>query len=397
MQYERGRPWRPTAVFLLWGGLFSALIGALIGLLVAFGADRLDLRDLLWSGLGGLLFFLSSCAMSAATVHRIAPLSAPVKATTLAALFLAAAAISWCMVDAFFFLVEHRQLRISTPGLALAGGVAVMVGFGLYAYELLRQRLLQSISRLKEAEFAERELELARSIQRRLLPPTEIDCEGYRIAARNVPARFVAGDFYDVFWHRDGTVGLAVADVAGKGMGTGLIMASVKAMLPLVADGRTVEDTLRTLNRKLVTELGRREFVALAYARFVPRTGELTLANAGLPDPYLLRLGEPPGTLNVPGQRLPLGLQKEQDYRPIRVRLRLGDKLLLVTDGLPEARTSEGEPLGYEAFSDLLTAPATAPAEWLDELLERVRRKTRAEPDDDRTVLLLERPPAKAV
>ena len=187
-------------------------------------------------------------------------------------------------------------------------------------------------------------------------------------------------------------MGIAVADVAGKGMGASLIMASVKAMLPLVAAERTVEETLQALNRKLVADLDRREFVAVCFASFDPRTGDLRLANAGLPDPYLLRPGEPPATLSVPGHRLPLGLRRDQAYRSIRAKLHAGDRLLLVTDGLPEALTLEGEPLGYEAFGALLPARELAPALWLDELLGQVQRETRAELEDDWTALLLERP-----
>src|SRR6266508_3335552 len=158
-----------------------------------------------------------------------------------------------------------------------------------YSFHVLKDRLETSVARIKEQEFAEKELELARSIQRRLLPPEELSGAGYRVAARNLPARFVAGDFYDVFRLSDGSLGVAVADVSGKGMGASLIMVSVKAVLPFIAEGRGAATTLTELNRRLSGELAPREFVAMAYARFEPRRGELELANAGLPDPYLVR------------------------------------------------------------------------------------------------------------
>ena len=71
--------------------------------------------------------------------------------------------------------------------------------------------------RTPETTLTQREMDLARSIQERLLPPTELSGEGYRIAARHLPARYVAGDFFDVFSLPDGALGLVVADVAGKG------------------------------------------------------------------------------------------------------------------------------------------------------------------------------------
>jgi hypothetical protein len=145
----------------------------------------------------------------------------------------------------------------------------------------------------------------------------------------------VAGDFYDVFRLSDGSLGLVVADVSGKGMGAALIMASVKAVLPLLAEGRSVRQTLAELNRKLSGELAPREFVALAHARYTPATGRFELANAGLPDPYRLRAGEEPEPLEVPGPRLPLGARASVAYESLEITLASGDRVLMLTDGRP--------------------------------------------------------------
>ena len=85
----------------------------------------------------------------------------------------------------------------------------------------------------------------------------------------------------------DGSVMVVVADVAGKGVAASLIMSSVKAVLPFIARGG-VGEMMQTLNRKLVQELGDREFVALVCARFHPATGAVEVANAGCPDPYIV-------------------------------------------------------------------------------------------------------------
>jgi hypothetical protein len=283
--------------------------------------------------------------------------------------------------------------------LALCGGLALVGGFTFYGFNVISGRLEASVARLKEVEFAEKELQLARELQGRLLPPAEIAGEGYRVAARNLAARLVAGDFYDTFLLPDGAVGVVVGDVAGKGMTAALIMASVKAMLPLVAAGRSAADTLRELNRRLAAELPEREFVALAFVNFDPAGGRLELANAGLPDPYLLVPGEAPAPLVVPGPRLPLGVRREVDYRALTLRLGPGDRLLLLSDGLPEAPTASGEPLGYPALASLVAAAGPggsgsggeAPLAWIDALLARVRAATQPALDDDWTALLLER------
>ena len=197
--------------------------------------------------------------------------------------------------------------------------------------ERARQELYET---LLEEELSLDELRLAREVQCRLLPPGLVSGEGFAIAGRNYPARFVAGDFYDVIRRADG-VDAVVADVAGKGIGPSLIMATVKAVLPFLADGeKSVEETLGKLNRRLHAELSRREFVALAYARLEAASGRVRIADAG--------------------------------------------RLLLLTDGIPEAPTGGGEVLGYEGFSallgDLHRQPPEAPGadRWLDALLERV-------------------------
>gem|GEM_PF-1043725 len=312
--------------------------------------------------------------------------------------------------------------------LTMTAALAVTFGLAFYSFDVIRARLEASVARLKEVEFAEKELRLARELQGRLLPPPEIAGEGYRVAARNLPARLVAGDFYDSFLLPDGAVGVAVGDVAGKGMAAALIMASVKAMLPLVAAERSAAATLREVNRRLAAELPGREFVALALARFDPAGGRLELANAGLPDPYVLAPGQPPAPLVVPGPRLPLGVRHDVEYRSLALRLAPGERVLLFTDGLAEAPAAGGEPLGYGALAALLAANGSggggegggdgedaggggrdgdgdgrdaanddvqeSPLAWIDRLLERVRAATQPLLEDDWTALVLERGPA---
>ncbi len=275
--------------------------------------------------------------------------------------------------------------------LGISAGLSAVVGLPITAYELLRRRLADSIARLKEAEFAEKELELARAIQQRLLPPATLEGPGWAVAARCVPARHVGGDFYDVLHLEDGRLGLAVADVAGKGIGAALIMATAKAVVPLLATSADPAATLSALNGKLRRELGPREFVALAFAVYDPVDGALVLSNAGLPDPYLLRAGETPRPLCCPGPRIPLGLRAEVPRETLRVDLAPGDRVVFFSDGLPEAPRPGGEPLGYEALEGLLDLPGVSPGEAVELLLSRVAAAAGASPEDDATVLLLER------
>jgi len=257
--------------------------------------------------------------------------------------------------------------------------VTVLVATLAHGYHQLRERLRETIG-------AEKELQVARAIQSRLLPPPRVEGDGYVITARNVPASFVAGDFYDILQHDDGSIGIVIADVSGKGIGASLIMASVKAVLPFVANG-SVEQTLHALNDRLVDQLDRREFVALAYARFQPSTGTLRLANAGMPDPYLISGSITP--IVVGGERLPLGVKRDVRYESVELQLRSGDRFFLLSDGIPEAPRPNGEQFGYDALRETLARVKPGDG-WIDDMLERVRAQV-AGVDDDWTAVVLER------
>ena len=205
---------------------------------------------------------------------------------------------------------------------------------------------------------------------------------------------------------------IVVADVAGKGMGASLIMASVKAVLPFLAR-EPLGEAMRLLNGKLVAELGKREFVALVCARYAPATRALEVANAGCPDPYLVRgsggqamdLPVPGGQeartdrsvcsplraasvepIVVSGTRLPLGLRESARYDAVTLRLDAGDRVLFLSDGIPEAPRANGEPLGYEETARL----AGETRGDLDAFLAAVRARVDQRLADDWTALVLD-------
>lgn len=273
------------------------------------------------------------------------------------------------------------------------------VAFRVAAMTWERRRALAErflLDDVRERELSRRELELARDIQRRLLPPPRIEGAGFTVVSRSFPARFVAGDFHDVLRGTDGSVGIVVADVAGKGFGASLIMASVKAMTPFIAAERGVADTLGELNRRLCAELGRGQFVALAYARVTPSTGVVELANAGMPDPFVVRRGGPVTVLEAPGSRLPLGIRSEITYESVTGRLDEGSRLLLFSDGIPEAQRPPGQPLGYDGLAGILVRSVAHPARplpvalWLDGVLDEAQRATGSVLDDDWTAVAFE-------
>jgi serine phosphatase RsbU (regulator of sigma subunit) len=375
--------------------VISFLIGLAITFLTTFGVERdWRLRLLAYGGLGGFLIN-AWCHVLARALRGWLARNTRGGRVVMALLYFAGGLLGLSTASALAAattLIPLATIRSFFPLIALtSSAAAVVVGLVFYSFGVMENRLRESVERVKEGEFAQKELELAREIQQCLLPPPEVEGDGWRVATRNVAAHFVAGDFYDVFCLADGTVGVVVADVAGKGMGASLIMASVKAMLPLIAAGRTVEETLAELNRKLSEDLGPREFVALAYLKY-EASGAFTLGNAGLPDPYRLSAGGSPRALPVPGERMPLGARSESRYQALSGRLEPGERVILLTDGLPEALMATDEPMGYPALESLLAASDSAtPSVFLDDLFRRVREASVPTIQDDLTALVFER------
>ncbi len=261
--------------------------------------------------------------------------------------------------------------------LSAAAVITVCLGFVIHHN---RQRN----DRLKAVEFAEKELQIARDMQQRLLPPPLIEQDGFRVAARTQPARIVGGDFYDVVRLGDGSHGVIIADVSGKGIAASLLMASCKAMIPLLATNGGVADVMHALNERLCEQLGRREFVAMLFARFDSNSGALEIVNAGMPDPYVIG-NDAPRAITVTGERFPLGVRRETRYDTAHASLARGERLLMFSDGFPEAMVGE-DAVGYDEMESMLVG-----FQSVDALIASLAAIPGVRIDDDLTVMTLER------
>lgn len=282
--------------------------------------------------------------------------------------------------DDFDFGSYHFVYTIIIAALA-----TIVMGLILHHNRKRNDRLAATVARLKEHEFAEKELEIAREVQQRLLPPATIDRDGCRITARTLGAHIVAGDFYDVVRLADGAVAIVAADVSGKGIAASLIMATCKAMLPFLSAASGAADVMRMLNESLCDQLQRREFVAMLFARFDPNTGQAAVVNAGMPDPFVLRRDGALETLAFRGDRYPLGVRRTSAYEATQTTLAPGDRLLAFSDGLPEAQV-DGTPVGYDRIESLARQ-----AGGIDELIEALRAMPGIQIEDDLTVVMVER------
>lgn len=267
--------------------------------------------------------------------------------------------------------------------LVLAAFMAVTIGLILHHNRKRNDRLAASVARLKEHEFAEKELEIAREMQHRLLPPPLIERDGFRVTARTHAAHIVGGDFYDVLRLSDDETAILAADVSGKGIAASLIMASCKAMIPFLASSGGAADVMQHLNVRLCEQLQRREFVAMILVRFDVRSGRAEIVNAGMPDP--LFIGETARPIVCTGERLPLGAMRATKYESTTVTLAPGERLLLFSDGLSEA-TVAGAPIGYDKVEEI-----AARARDVDALIDEVRNIAGVQIEDDVTVVELAR------
>lgn len=261
--------------------------------------------------------------------------------------------------------------------------ISCIVGFILHHNRKRNDRLRQTIERLKEHDYAEKELEIARAVQQRLLPPQEIDAGGFHVSARTEAAHTIGGDFYDVVRLDDGSMAVLIADVSGKGIAASLIMASCKGAIPFLATSRDPRQVIDGLNARLCNDLQRREFVAMAFAHFDPTNGHIAIVNAGMPDPLVLHADGTYEPISCTGERLPLGLRREVKYEVTPFTLLDGDRLLMFSDGLAEAVVN-GDPIGYDRVHELAARAAS-----VEDLISTVRKL--ADIDDDATGLIVSR------
>jgi sigma-B regulation protein RsbU (phosphoserine phosphatase) len=245
---------------------------------------------------------------------------------------------------------------------------------------------------LARTERLERELELARQVQQRLLPRTFPLTPGFAFAARCEPARRVGGDFYDVILLDADRFGVVIADVSDKGMPAALFMALTRSLL--LAESRRERSPRAVLTNvhRLLLELGEQDmFVTVFYGVVDVSSRRLTYARAGHDRPMLLRAGTLEslgGTGTMLGCFDPdqLNLSEEQ------VELVSGDRLVLYTDGLADAVNPQLQLFGLHRLSALAQSLAERSAdEMCAGVFEGVAAyQGAAEQFDDMTLLVVE-------
>lgn len=237
----------------------------------------------------------------------------------------------------------------------------------------------------------QKDLSTAREVQKQLLPSSTPWIKGVEVGFAYDPARHLGGDFYDFLPFGDGSLAVAVGDVAGKATSAALYGSLAVGTLREYAAGHAgfgPGRILADMNQKLVRLGFDNRFVALGFGVYDSKTHQMTLSNSGLPHPYLLR-GRTVSPIEIGG--VPLGLLPGRSYEEVTVDLQEGDAVVFISDGVEDSQNVNEEEFSLKRVEGALQRLAAGSArEIAHGLLEATRiHAGDAESYDDRTVLVL--------
>ena len=279
------------------------------------------------------------------------------------------------------------EQEYSTDDRRLLATLAAQAAPAIRVAQLVQEQAAEAAER----ERYEQELKVAQLIQQQFLPRELPQLRNWSVAAYYGPARVVGGDFYDFIELDDGRIGIAVGDVADKGVPAALVMARTHSILR--AEAPRLGDPGRVLaraNQLLVPEMPAQMFVTCLYGVLEPETGRFVFANAGHNLPCV-RAAE--GVVEPRATGLPLGLLPDITYEAAETTIGPGDEMLLFSDGLVEAHGPDGEMYGFPRLREAMAADAGSGSDVIERLLSRLESFTGAgtEQEDDITLVTLRR------
>ncbi len=288
-------------------------------------------------------------------------------------------------IDAFLYLDDRRHRADVRPDAAAFCQALCRIG-GLALANRRRAALERANAEIM------REVGAAAEAQRLLMPRPDGVCGGVRYSVRMRPGRFVAGDLFNILTLDGGRVGVYLGDVAGKGVGAAILMAAMQTMLNAAL--RTTEgpaEALHRVGREIAPMLPGGRFVSLWVGLLEPG-GLIRFVDAGHGH-WLVRdraESEPRRASAVGG--LPLGVDPDAPYRDETIRVEPGGRIILLSDGVLEQRSRDGEEFGLGRTVATLLDCASA-REDVERLFGAVARHAPTEAlDDDVTIASIELP-----
>lgn len=239
----------------------------------------------------------------------------------------------------------------------------------------------------REAERLEKQVEMAADVQKRMIPSRPPPFPYADVSAVYVPCYELGGDFYDFIALGDEDLGMAVADVSGKGVAASLIMAAVRAALRAQTDNvYYLYEVVRRINTMLCRDTLPTEFVTLFYGVLNGPTRRFTYCNAGHPPALVLRKGE---IIELGSDDMVLGVDDTQEYRQHIFEFESGDLMLIYTDGLPDAMNFDRETFGRQRLLEAFRQGGATAEDVTQNILWQVRRFVgMAKRNDDITMIV---------
>lgn len=246
----------------------------------------------------------------------------------------------------------------------------------------------------RELDAVEHDLEIARDIQRSLLPQTAPNIPGFDIVGMSRPAQQTGGDYYDWQTLPDGRLALVIADATGHGIGPALLTAVcrayTRASTPLMTELHTL---MHRINVLVHSDVQGTRFITLALAVLDPVKAEMSLLSAGHGPTLLLRAAT--GKVEqFGGHGIPLGLDADEIYeQQTTLKMEPDDVMLLITDGIFEWQRADGQAFGTQRLVEALCQAQSGNAQAiLDHVDQAVRRFAEGSPQaDDVTALVIKR------
>ncbi|MCE7858986.1 MAG: hypothetical protein DYG86_04265 [Chloroflexi bacterium CFX2] len=217
----------------------------------------------------------------------------------------------------------------------------------------------------EELRQLESELQMSQVIQRGLLPKRIPDISGLNISAFSRPAQIVGGDYFDFVDFKDGTHGIAIADVSGHGVSAGMFMSSLQtAFHTLIPESDSPLTALERINRLYIHNINFTTFVTIFLGKYDPKSQVLTYANAGHSSAYLYR-SKTQEEIWLKPTGPAIGLVERFSVHKEEIKLQPGDVFILYTDGITEAASPDGMLWGEEQLANIIRQNAEASAEQM--------------------------------
>jgi sigma-B regulation protein RsbU (phosphoserine phosphatase) len=296
--------------------------------------------------------------------------------------------------------VDRRIVGIMTVGpkrwdmpWARADLQLLMAAGSQTALALENSRLTDDIrAEIAERERVNRELEIAREVQQRLFPQSLPQVQGLDFAGYCRPALGVGGDYYDFIRLDNGSLGIAVGDVSGKGIAAALMMASLQASLrgQTITMCTSVAEMIERINRLVFEASAENRYATFFYAAYDPSTYTLRYVNAGHNPPILLRKGESSTCVHrLEEGGTVIGMFPGSPYREETLELLRGDILIAFTDGITEALNDHEAEFGEQSLIDsVLLQDSRSAADIISAILKRVDSFTLGTPQHDDMTLV---------